>query len=120
MSPRDNKLDSLSEAFRPLAMRFLARLVEARVPVVIVETRRSEEAHQEDLRNGRSWIQRSKHQDGNAIDVCPYAQYDLHGPDKLQWNPAHPVWPTIAITAEKCGLKSGYRWKQKDCGHVEL
>ena len=117
---RDRALDHLSPLMRAAAVEFLARMAEAGIPLLIVETFRSEADHQADLAAGRSWIARSKHQDGHAMDVCPYDTYQLHGPDKLQWDAGDPVWERIAVTAEKCGLKSGYRWQQRDCGHVEL
>lgn len=116
MSRRLNDLDS---RFRPLAFELLARLVEAGIAVQIVDTLRTPAEHAANLAAGRSWVQRSKHLDGLAIDVCPYDTYALHGPDKLQWNAADPVWEKIAIIGERLGLRSGYRWAVKDCGHLE-
>jgi hypothetical protein len=116
---RDRRLDTLSDRFRPKAFEFLARCTEAGIMLCVVETRRSEEAHQEDLRNGRSWIKHSKHQDGDAMDVAPYETFLNHGPDKLNWDIEDPAWERMAAIAEKLGLVSGLRWKQKDAGHIE-
>lgn len=104
---------------RPRAFEFLARLAEAQIPTMVIETWRSEADHLADLAAGRSWVKHSRHEDGDAMDVCPYEHYELHGPDKLEWDADDPVWIQVAEIAEKCGLTSGYRWKQRDCGHVE-
>ena len=119
-TPRDRKLDSLDPKFRPLADRLLARCVEAGINVLIVETLRTEAQHQEDVASGHSWIKRSLHQDGIAIDIAPYEQWNLHGPDKLQWDAKDPVWLQIGVLGEKEGLVWGGRWKQADMGHFEL
>ena len=90
-------LDDLSPRFRPLAMELLARCVEARIPVLVVDTLRTPAQHAANLANGVSWTVHSKHLDGDAIDVVPYAVYDLHGPDKLQWDAGDPILSLIHI-----------------------
>lgn len=114
------RLDDLSPAFRPLADKFLAKLVEDGICVMVIDTLRTEAEHAENLRKGVSWTIRSKHLDGDAIDVCPYEQYMLHGTKKLEWDADDPVWQRIGQHAEACGLRWGGRWKRKDLGHVEL
>lgn len=113
-------LDDLSDAFRPKAIELLARLTEAGIPVMIIDTLRTPEEHAANLAKGVSWTQRSKHLDGNAIDICPYAVFDADGPDKLNWNSGHPVWKRIGEIGEALGLTWGGRWKKKDMGHFEL
>lgn len=128
-------LDDLSSPFRPKVFELLARLVEKGIPVLIVDTLRTEAEHASNLAKGVSWTARSKHlprklrgwpttdpdaEKSDAIDLCPWEQYDAHGPDKLGWEPGHPGWNVIRDEAEKLGLRSGSRWKQKDLGHVEL
>lgn len=117
---RDRKLSSLYPKFQLLAYELLAKLTEANIPVVIVETFRSEAAHQEDLITGHSWIKHSKHQDGIAIDICPYDTYQLHGEDKLKWDDNDPIWEKIGTIGESIGLIWGGRWRVKDLGHFEL
>lgn len=125
------RLDDLSASFRPLAVELLARLVEAQIPVLIVDTLRTEAEHRENLRRGTSWTERSLHLDGiefrgtgeagsDAIDVAPFETYALHGPDKLQWNADDPVWLTMGTIGEGLGLRWGGRWTQRDLGHFEL
>jgi hypothetical protein len=131
---RYNGLDLLHPDFRGLVVLFLARTIERRIPIVIVETWRTEEAHQEDVRNGRSWVKTSKHQHivtrsfggftikdpaSLAIDVAPYEEYRLYGDDKLQWNAGDPVWQDLGELGEHCGMKWGGRWKKKDMAHFQ-
>jgi hypothetical protein len=112
-------LDDLSDRFRPQAFELLARFTEIGVPVLIVDTRRTAAEHAANLANNRSWTTRSKHLDGDAIDICPYAVWDAHGPDKLNWDSADPIWLKLGILGEAIGLRWGGRWKVKDMSHFE-
>lgn len=114
------KLDDLSPRFRPLAVELLARLTEAGISVMVIDTLRTPEEHAANLAKGVSWTTRSKHLDGDAIDICPYAIFIADGPDKLLWDARHPVWPKIGAIGEALGLRWGGRWKQKDMGHFEF
>lgn len=114
------KLDDLSKDFRPLAVELLARLTEAGIAVMIIDTLRTPEEHAANLANGVSWTNHSKHLDGDAIDICPYAIYDVNGPDKLNWDAGHPIWTKVVAIGESLGLRAGARWRQKDMGHFEL
>lgn len=113
-------LNDLSDRFRPKAFEFLARLMEAQIPVIIVDTLRTPAEQAENIRRGVSWTPHSKHLTGDAIDVAPYAVFDLHGPDKLQWDAGDPIWTKLGVIGEACGLKWGGRWTVKDLGHFEL
>lgn len=115
------KLDDLSPRMLPLAMQLLARCVEAGIPVLIVDTLRTKDEQAANVAKGVSWTMLSKHLTGDAIDVCPYAIYDLHGPDKLQWDGGDPVWKKIGSIGESIGLKWGVikNGVQVDPGHFE-
>jgi peptidoglycan LD-endopeptidase CwlK len=113
-------LDDLSPRFKPIAIEFLARTVEAGIPVVIVDTLRTPAEHQANLAKGVSWTPHSKHLDGDAIDICPYSQYDAHGADKLLWTASDPIWQRLGALGEALGLRWGGRWtKTPDLGHFE-
>lgn len=115
-------LDDLSPRFRPLADRFLAKLMEARIPVMIVTTTRTAAEQAEKVRLGLSWTLASKHLTGDAIDVAPYLIYDLHGDDKAQWDESDPIWLRIGNIGQACGLKWGVvkrDGKRVDLGHFE-
>ncbi len=126
MIERHRGLGLLHYDFAPIANLLLARCVSAGIMVMVVETWRSAEAHAEDLRNGRSWTKLSVHQyfetqriggkllelpASLAIDLAPYKQYELHGPDKLQWDGDDPVWAELGDIGESLGLKWGGRYK---------
>lgn len=115
----DRRLDSLSDRFKPLAILLLARLVEAQIPVIIVNTRRTLVEQQAAVASGHSWVSHSLHQDGDAIDICPYQQYIEHGVSKLQWDGGDPVWQRIGQLGEGLGLRWGGRWHPPDLGHFE-
>ena len=112
------KLDDLSPRFKPLAMELLARCVEQGIHVLIVDTLRTPEEHAANLAKGVSWTTRSKHLDGDAIDICPYETYHLRGPDKLAWHDG-PTFQRIGAIGEALGLRWGGRWRVKDLGHFE-
>lgn len=116
------KLDDLSARMVPLAMQLIARCAEAGIPVLIVDTLRTPEEQAANVAKGVSWTLKSKHLTGDAIDICPYATYQLHGPDKLQWDGSDPVWKTIGAIGETLGLKWGVfkNGVQIDPGHFEF
>lgn len=107
-------LNDLSPRFRPLAFELLARCVEAGLPVTIIDTRRTEAEHQVNLANGTSWVDRSMHLDGDAIDLCPTVLLPIKG-----WAPDSPLWQRLGAIGEPLGLRWGGRWQKKDLGHFE-
>lgn len=115
-------LDDLSPRMRPLVDRFLAKLMEARIPVMIVDTLRTPAEQAENVAKGVSWTLNSKHLTGDAIDVAPYDIYDLHGPDKAEWDETDPIWLKIGPIGQACGLKWGVikGGKRIDLGHFEF
>lgn len=114
------RLDDLSPDFKPLAIELLARLVEAQIPVMIIDTLRTPEEQAENLKKGVSATLHSKHLTGDAIDLCPFMTYALHGPDKLQWDASDPVWQKMGAVGEALGLRWGGRWvRPHDPGHFE-
>lgn len=118
-------LDDLAPEFKPLAMELIARCAEQGIAVLIVDTLRTEAEQTANIAKGVSWTKNSKHlpqpPSGKslAIDIVPYSEFSLHGPDKLQWSSDDPVWETIAQIGEGLGLRSGHRWQQRDSGHFE-
>lgn len=120
-------LDDLHPTFRPQAVEFLAQLLEAGIAVKIVCTSRTQAEQDAAFARGASKVRHSRHQDGYAMDVAPFAVYQLHGPDKLQWG-RDPAWQRIGAIAERMGLRWGGRFGESapgaadgwDPGHVEL
>lgn len=113
-------LNDLTFEFRLVAMELIARCAEQGIPVMIVDTLRTQLEQEENLKKGVSWTLNSKHLTGNAIDLAPYDVYQLHGPDKLKWDSNDPVWQKIGTIGKSLGLIWGGDWKQKDMGHFEI
>lgn len=114
-------LDDLSPRMQPLAFQLIARCIEAGIMVMIVDTLRTPEEQAANVAKGVSWTTQSKHLTGDAIDICPFSVYDLHGADKLQWDGSDPVWRKIGAIGEGLGLKWGVvkNGAQIDPGHFE-
>jgi uncharacterized protein YcbK (DUF882 family) len=113
------RLDDLHPDFRPLADAFLARLMEAKLPVLIFSTGRSAEEQARYREDGKSTVERSLHQDGLAMDVVIYDLWDRQGGMSLQWKRV-PQYAEIGSIAEDCGLVWGGRWTTlNDPYHVE-
>jgi len=133
----DRALDSLSAPFRSRVFELLARLTERGFAIMIVQTSRTQAEHDANVAAGTSKTSHSKHiprrlrgiifdpmdpdvDKADAIDLCPYDMYQLHGADKLMWG-ADLAWQVIGEEAEKLDLRWGGRWvTPKDPGHCEL
>ena len=119
-------LDDLTPYFRALAVELLARLVEAGIPVMIIDTLRTPEEQEANIKKGVSWTKNSRHLpnsvDGKAqaIDICPYEIFRAEGQDKLLWDSSNPLWERIGKIGEVIGLEWGGRWKVRDYSHFQL
>ena len=132
-------LNDLSSYLQPKAFEFVARAAEAGIPVMIVDTVRTTAEQTANVAKGVSWTMNSKHLPRNlrgilsvdtsndtkadAFDVVPYDQFQLHGPDKLEWDDTDPAWQILGKIGEKLGLKWGVLkpgGKRIDLGHFEL
>ena len=115
----NRSLNALDSIFRPIVFEFLARLIEAGIPVMIVNTLRTQAEQDAAVARGASWRAHSLHQDGLAIDVCPYVIWSEFGDDKLQWDADDPQWAKIGAIGESLGLRWGGCWTHRDMGHIE-
>lgn len=134
------QLDDLTSQMRPKVFELIARAAEAQIPVLIVDTVRTEAEQKHFIAIGRSWTSASFHlprwmrgyshsadeaddQKSDAVDLCPFEQFQLHGPDKLQWNEKDPAWQVLGAIGQKVGLKWGVvkaDGTRIDLGHFEL
>lgn len=138
----DRSLNSLSSQFYPYACEWVARVTARGVAVMIIQTGRTLAEHQANLDAGTSATTLSLHlprsvrrvtlagmvgvydfddDKADAMDLAPYEQYNLHGPDKLKWDALDPAWGVLGQEAERIGLRWGGRWRRPfDPGHAEL
>jgi hypothetical protein len=117
----NNSLDSLTDFFREEYVEpFLAELMQRRLYVVVVETRRTR-ARQEMLQQaGKSKTSWGFHCEGKAIDLAPV---DLYSSDKVQqidWRVSSPQWKEIGDVGKEHGLVWGGDWISfPDLGHFQ-
>lgn len=138
----DRSLDSLSSDFQPLAFAWIARIMARGVAVMVVQTGRTVAEQALNLVNETSGTTLSLHlprrlriptlqglvfplganaEKSDAMDLAPFEQYQLHGPDKVKWDSSDPAWGVIGEEAERIGLRWGGRWlKPFDPGHAEF
>jgi D-alanyl-D-alanine carboxypeptidase len=121
----DTSLDHLAPEFRPLAFELIARCVEARIPIVIINTLRTSAEQAAELAAGNSWTPNSKHLPqppsglSLAIDIAPLAQYTEHGESKIDWDDSDSNWNLIGAIGIKLGLRWGKSFPKPDLGHFE-
>lgn len=88
------------------------------VDFVVIDGGRTEAEHRNNLAKGRSWIGRSKHQDGLAIDIAAYVN------GKITYDPA-PYYK-ISTAFKYCAaiqytpITWGGDWRVQDLMHYEL
>lgn len=134
----DRSLDSLSSGMYTRGCEWIARCAARGIPVLVVQTSRTPAEHQLNLANGTSKTALSLHlpralrwpagvagplepEKCDAMDVVPFLQFSLYGPDKLQWDTQDQAWQIIGEECERVGLRWGGRWHTPfDPGHGEL
>ena len=85
---------------------------------VVIDGGRTAEEHANNRANGKSWIRRSKHQDGLAVDVAAYKD------GQISYKAEH--YYDIAASFDYCSNKYnvpitwGGEWKVQDLMHFEL
>ena len=124
---QSRKLDDLDSRLKPIVFELLSRCIEVQIPLLIYGTLRDKEQQKHNIEMKVSWTMNSKHlpqsPEGKslAIDIVPFEIFQLHGPDKLNWNEKDPVWKKIGAIGESLGLKWGViiKGQRKDLGHFE-
>ena len=80
--------------------------------IAVSETLRSAERQKCLREHGRSWVERSNHQDGLAVDV--YFKEKPHYPPS-----GDPAWMEVIGEAKKFGIDSGYTLWGTDTVHFQ-
>ncbi len=111
----NTKLDDLSDRFKPLAMELIARCVEAKIDIRIINTLRTREEQLILIQRGVSWTQDSRHLTGDAIDLAPVAVLK-----EKNWAPNHQHWIQMGEIGHNLGLVWGGDWRVKDMCHFEI
>jgi peptidoglycan LD-endopeptidase CwlK len=87
------------------------------VDFVVVDGRRTAKEHLINVANGRSWIKRSRHQDGAAIDIAAW-----NGKVTYDHVPYHLIASVFSDCSHRLNIPIiwGGNWKVKDLMHFEL
>lgn len=111
-------LSNLNEVSPVLQEVATCALQHTTVDFVVVDGGRTADEHQNNVAAGRSWIKRSKHQDGLAIDVAAYVG------GKITYNPApyYKIAESFYYCSDGLGVPItwGGEWRVKDLMHFEL
>ena len=88
----------------------------------VIKGWRSQAEHLLNLRNGRSWISRSKHQDGLAIDFIAVVDGKRTWAKGREEEVYRPIVNAFKQAAEITGhpIIAGADWGVRDYGHIEL
>lgn len=113
-------ITNINEVREPLQIVTVCARQEVKEPLgfIVVDGGRTLEEHKINVANGKSWIKRSRHQDGAAIDFA--ATID----GKVTYDPA-PYY-VISKAFGDCSVKNavpivwGGVWKVRDLMHIEL
>ena len=113
-------ITNLNEVREPLQIVTICarQSVQAPLGFIIVDGGRTLEEHKINIANGKSWIKRSRHQDGAAIDFA--ATLDGKVTYDLQYY--QPIVHAFKVCSQRHNVPiiSGYDWKVKDAMHIQL
>lgn len=117
----ENNLSLLAPHFLPKVETLLSRLMQRRIYVVVIETRRSLERQQMLYDTGKSKVVATgKHLTGEAVDLAPVLVYQYGRVKEIDWDTKHPVWKEIAEIAEGLKMDWGGHWESfRDYPHFQ-
>lgn len=109
---------NLNEVDPKLHQIAVCAILHSPVDFVVIDGGRTAEEHAINVSRGVSWIRRSRHQDGKAIDFAAFVD------GKITYAPEH--YYKIAAVFKACSADIGVPivwggdWKAKDLMHIEL
>lgn len=111
-------LDNLKEVDVKLQAVAQCALNHSEVDFVVIDGGRTEAEHKNNLASGRSWIKRSKHQDGLAIDIAAFYK----GRISYQPDLYYKISKAFYFCSDKLQtpIVWGGEWGVKDLMHYEL
>ena len=110
--------ENLQDVHRDLRKLTACALDRTTVDFVVVDGRRTMREHLINVSNGRSWVKRSRHVDGLAIDFAAYVG------GKITYN--SPPYYKISKAFYSCSesldipITWGGEWRVRDLMHIEL
>lgn len=88
------------------------------VDFVVIDGGRTAREHVVNVANGKSWVKRSRHQDGMAIDIAAW----VNGQITYEPAPYYKIADAFYFCSETLNIPIvwGGEWKVKDLMHFEL
>lgn len=85
---------------------------------IVVDGGRTEAEHKNNVKNGKSWIKRSRHQDGAAIDFAAV----VDGKVTYDPEPYYKIASAYYMCSKNMNIPIvwGGEWKVQDLMHIEL
>ena len=110
--------DNLLETHPDLQRLAACALRHSPVDFVVVDGGRTAAEHKKNLENGKSWIKRSRHQDGKAIDYAAY----LGGKITYDQKPYNQIAGAFYYCSQTLNIPIvwGGEWRAQDLMHIEL
>jgi len=113
-------INNIMEVREPLQTVTVCARQEIKDPLgfIIVDGGRTLEEHKINVANGKSWIRRSRHQDGAAIDFAA----TVNGKVTYDLRYYYPIVAAFKVCSarHKVPIISGMDWKVVDAQHIEL
>lgn len=109
---------NLQEVDKDLQRVATCALDKSLVDFVVVDGRRTAEEQLVNIANGKSWIKRSRHQDGKAIDIAALENGKVtYGPE-----PYYKISDAFYYCSDKLNIPIvwGGEWRVQDLMHIEL
>lgn len=115
----DRSLNNLKGVHPQLVKCVELALSISKIDFVVIEGLRTAERQKELLALGKSWIQRSRHQDGQAVDLMA-----LPADGSSNWDVCHYdlIQAAMQEAAGRLGIRLtwGGSWKQRDLVHFQI
>lgn len=110
--------DNLTETRIELQQLSHCALSRSPVDYVVIDGGRTAAEHKKNLENGKSWIKRSRHQDGAAIDVAAF----VDGKITYDPEPYYQIAGAYYLCSDnlKIPIVWGGEWRAQDLMHIEL
>lgn len=114
----ERSMDNLVETRPELQQVSHCALSRSSVDFVVIDGGRTEQEHKKNVENGKSWVRRSRHQDGLAIDYAAL----VNGTITYQPEYYYQIAGAFYRCSDDLGIPItwGGEWKAQDLMHIEL
>lgn len=111
-------INNLVEVHNDLQTVAACALNKTTVDFVVVDGGRTAKEHAKNVAAGKSWIKRSRHQDGMAIDVAAYVNGQITYEPEYYYHILGAFY--LCSELHDVPIITGGEWRVKDYMHIEL